>query len=87
MTGRRRPDGTKPWELEAGDYCFRQDESEGRLLWVVCPNGNGPARLEGWDVTEHDDGTVTVAPSILAHKGGVHEEWHGWLRLGVWSEA
>lgn len=80
--GRRRADGTAPWELEPGDYC-RRDE----FLWVVAPNGNGPARLEGWDVVWHDGGTVTASPSILAHASGAHAEWHGYLERGVWREV
>jgi hypothetical protein len=86
--GRARPEGTKPWELEPGDYCIRIDEPTGvRMPWVVTPNGNGPARLEGWDLTEHDDGTITVAPSILAHAAADCAEWHGYLEHGVWREV
>jgi hypothetical protein len=77
MQGRRRPDDTAPWELEAGDYCLR-----GGHLWVCLPSGVGPARLEGWDVTWHDDGTVTASPSI--HDVGTADGWHGYLEHGVW---
>lgn len=91
MRGRRRPDGTAPWNLRGGDYCRRKGN-----WWVCCPNGNGPARLTGngrreapnWEVTEHDDGTITVSPSIEAHAmGELAGYWHGFLRAGVWSEA
>ena len=38
--------------------------------------------LENHDVTEHEDGTITVSPSILiTGEGG---SWHGYLELGVW---
>jgi uncharacterized protein DUF6527 len=88
VTGRRREDGTQPWELEPGDYCVRVDAESGvRIAWVVTPNGNGPARLEGWDLTEHDDGTITVSPSILAHPSGNQPGWHGFLERGIWREA
>jgi hypothetical protein len=88
LNGRARPEGTKPWELEPGDYTIRIDAPTGaRIAWVVTPNGNGPARLEGWDLTEHDDGTITVSPSILAHASGEHAEWHGFLERGVWRSC
>lgn len=80
--GRRRPDGTKPWELEAGDYCLRDG-----VVWVHLPNGNGPARLGGWQHEEHEDGTITVSPSILAHEAADAAEWHGYLERGVWREV
>jgi hypothetical protein len=46
------------------------------------PNGHG-ANLSAHDVVEHEDGTITVAPSILVsnHTG---ELWHGYLERGVW---
>ena len=39
----------------------------------------------GHIVTEHEDGTITVAPSILItrHDGS----WHGFLERGVWREC
>jgi hypothetical protein len=84
MKGRRRPDNTLPWELEAGDYCFR---GPSRFLWVCLPNGSGPARLEEWDVTEHQDGTVTVSPSILEKLADNKDGWHGYLERGIWREV
>jgi Family of unknown function (DUF6527) len=88
MVGKRREEGTKPWELEPGDYCVRVDaETNERVAWVVTPNGNGPARLDGWDLTEHEDGTITVSPSILAHESGNQPYWHGFLERGVWRSC
>lgn len=85
--GRARP-GAKPWDLEPGDYCVRVDADTGvRVAWVNTPNGNGPARLDGWDLTEHEDGTITTSPSILAHATGDATEWHGYLERGVWREC
>jgi hypothetical protein len=78
MQGRRRgvEQSIKPWELEAGDYALN---SQGEV-WVRLPNGVGPSLLTGWTVTEHDDGTITVQPSILDGDSG----WHGYLEHGVW---
>lgn len=79
-----------PWDLEPGDYTVRVDAKTGeRVAWVVTPDGHGPARLEGWDLTEHDDGTITVSPSILANPTppSQHGQWHGYLERGVWREV
>lgn len=51
----------------------------------VAPNGL-VANLAGHEVTEHDDGTITVTPSIkvsLVHAGLI---WHGYLTSGIWNE-
>lgn len=86
MTGRRRPDETKLWELEAGDYC-----QHGGAWYVCLPSGVGPCKLTGhgrdddWTVAAHDDGTITVSPSI--HDVGTPNGWHGYLERGVWREC
>lgn len=79
MIGRRRRGNTKPWNLSAGDYMKR------RSRWMVClPSGVGPCRLDDrWNVTEHADRTITVAPSIHDNAGG----WHGYLERGVWRSV
>mgnify|MGYP001609348307 CR=1 FL=1 len=64
----------------AGDY--------GRIGgdWYGCTPSGDLAGLARHDVTEHEDGTITVAPSILVRDG--HEElWHGWLEAGIWRSA
>lgn len=42
--------------------------------------------LSKHDVIEHEDGTITVSPSILItkHDG---QQWHGFLERGIWREA
>ena len=37
-------------------------------------------------VEEHDDGTITVSPSILIDCGE-RETWHGYLEHGVWRSC
>lgn len=77
-----------------GGYCpvtlDDRHPSEGgpqlRRTWMVrTPNGH-LGNLGNHDVTEHDDGTITVSPSILVsdHTG---ELWHGFLEHGVWREC
>lgn len=81
MQGRRRddPEGL----MQPGDY--------GRIAgtWHCCtPNGH-MGNLAQHEVTEHEDGTITVSPSILvtlrcteSHRD--RELWHGYLERGVW---
>lgn len=88
-TTQGRRNDVPPWDLEAGDYTVRVNADTGeRVAWVVTPNGHGPARLEGWTLTEHEDGTITTSPSILAHPSGpMLPGWHGFLERGVWREV
>lgn len=57
--------------------------------WAACtPNGH-LANLAAHNVTEHDDGTITVSPSIKV-SGGVRceeELWHGYLENGIWRQC
>jgi hypothetical protein len=43
------------------------------------------ADLSCHHVTENDDGTITVSPSILCRGGSL--EYHGWLENGAWRNA
>lgn len=57
----------------------------GGAWYASTPNGL-LANLRGHTVTEHDDGTITVSPSIkVTGEGG--KTWHGHLIRGVWVEA
>lgn len=64
-----------------GGYC--PVVSGGKRTWMVLtPNGH-LGNLANHDVVEHEDGTITVSPSILVsdHTG---ELFHGWLERGEW---
>lgn len=68
----------------AGEYGHASDGT-----WYCCtPNGHS-GNLSAHQVTEHEDGTITVAPSILVSGGrtGSVELWHGFLERGVWRDA
>lgn len=59
--------------------------------WYACtPNGK-LGDLSNHEVTEHEDGTITVSPSILVT--GYDDErkektvWHGYLERGIWREV
>lgn len=49
--------------------------------WAVLPDGTF-GRLTDHTITEHDDGTISVEPSIY-----FDDKWHGYLTRGVWAEA
>lgn len=53
----------------------------GARWFVRCMVGCVLGRLDrNHTVTEHDDGTITVEPSLVMNNG-----WHGWLRRGVFE--
>lgn len=73
--------------LAAGEYGF--DPRDGEWYCRV-PQANGfyagMGRLSAHEVVEHEDGTITVSPSILVT--GHHDRtWHGYLEHGVWREV
>ena len=54
--------------------------------WAMTPNGM-LANLVQHRVEENDDGSITVAPSILTTTAGGGPSWHGHLEDGVWREC
>ena len=58
--------------------------------WAVCPPGGvyGTLSPTVHQIVEHEDGTITVTPSILYHPwaDGSHG-WHGYLRAGIWGRV
>lgn len=57
--------------------------------WFGCtPNDEG-CNLGSHQVTEHEDGTITVSPSIGVSDGRVGAPflWHGFLERGIWRLA
>ena len=66
-----------------GGYC--PVGRDGERLWMVrTPNGH-LGNLAAHDVTEHEDGTITVSPSILVSNPQEGELYHGFLVKGEWS--
>jgi hypothetical protein len=60
-------------------------------IWFCCTPGNHMGNLGAHKIIEHEDGTITVSPSILIsstdHKGTRHELWHGFLEKGIWRQC
>lgn len=59
------------------------------IWYAQTPNDIG-VNLAGHTVNEHEDGTITVVPSIACrqYKGDmIVSTWHGYLVRGVWREV
>jgi len=68
-----------------GGY-MRAEREDGTAHWYAkTPNGH-LGNLGAHEVEEHEDGTITVSPSILVSDPS-GELYHGWLRRGIWSES
>lgn len=85
LVGRRVP-GFDWHEWMAGDYGYSIEDN----AWIgITPNGH-PANLGSHQVTELDNGTITVSPSIkvsTSRRDKDVELWHGYLELGIWRKA
>lgn len=80
-TTRALRDGAEPgWaKVEPGSNL----DKLGKFWLIRCPDGTcGSLAAEVHTVTEHEDGTITVEPSLMMPSG-----WHGWLRRGVFTDA
>lgn len=74
--------------LHPGEYAKHPEVGN---WYAMTPNGH-LGNLGGHDVTEHDDGTITVSPSILVTTRDTElrrdvESWHGYLERGVWRQV
>ena len=76
----RVADETPPFEYRPEDYGLF------RGLWYCCCPDGSHGNLSAHEVTEHEDGTITVSPSILVFNG-YEEAYHGWLEAGEWRAA
>lgn len=76
-----------PHDEHPGYYC--PVTIDGRRSWhCVTPNGHA-GNLANHEVVEHEDGTITVTPSILVstrRDGQDVELYHGFLTRGEWTE-
>lgn len=97
MNGKRVADnawttGGQHQEAQPGDYCKITEYAVGVPCkapggvewWLLTPNGHH-GRLVSHTVEEHEDGTITVSPSILVSNPQQGELYHGWLKRGVWT--
>lgn len=87
MKGRRiYPNDKGNVSFRPGDYGRTHDD-----VWHCRPPGEDSmmGSLENHEVTENEDGTITVKPSILVSYDGADRkwEWHGFLERGEWREC
>jgi len=83
--------GRRVYDTDAfapGDYGRHPVSGE---WYAMSPNGN-LGNLSAHDVVEHEDGTITVSPSILITTRDTErhqdvELWHGYLERGVWRSC
>ena len=86
MQGTRLPDDKIP--LNPGEYALFHRQNGDEAWLCNPPNGAGPGSLEQHVVAVHEDGTISVTPSIQFNKN--HPElpqWHGHLIKGSWLEC
>ena len=62
---------------------FGLDPRDGN--WYARPHGHSTGCLSRHEVVEHEDGTITVSPSILFEEPPL-QPWHGYLERGGWRE-
>jgi hypothetical protein len=68
--------------------CYWPVGDEGRRQWwIIDPTGHIGRLGTGHSITEFEDGTITVSPSILSTVADHGHDWHGYLREGVWEEC
>jgi hypothetical protein len=70
------------WALvKPGNYFKLSDGS----WFVMSPSGeSGRVSEPMWKIIEHEDGTITVFPSIFFDSPN---GWHGFLERGVWRQV
>lgn len=86
MQGKRHDLEGNRLNLEPGEY----GKDPNGVWWARVPQSGdfyaGVGSLKNHEVVEHEDGTITVSPSILV-TGHHDKQWHGYLERGVWREV
>ena len=86
MNGKRMPEDYQIHRLAPGEYAAVNCDGGVRCFFACSPDGR-LANLAQHTVIEHEDGTISVSPSILVRGGGDDGEWHGYLERGIWREC
>lgn len=88
MQGKRVYANSEGWlpSLAPGEYgkATHKDVVNTYLdRWIArCPDGSNIAiNPHVHKIIEHDDGSISVTPSIVS------STWHGWLEKGVWRSV
>jgi hypothetical protein len=89
---RKYPNNAGELNLQAGEYGLSQTDGN----WYAALPEEDPAHpkklvanLALHNITVHDDGTITVSPSILvsSYHGDLQFQWHGYLEQGQWRSC
>jgi hypothetical protein len=83
IEGKRRDLGEDEYFLEQGEY---GKNPEGKWYCRVPAPCFGVGGLGNHTIEEHEDGTITVSPSILSY-GSNGKQWHGYLERGFWRQV
>lgn len=72
-------------EIDDTQRCYWKQDG---IWWLYHP-GCGVSNLANHQITEHEDRTITVSPSILTtgHDSGKPTTVHGYLERGIWRDA
>lgn len=86
-------------KLQPGEYMLFDNPYTSKKSWYgVCPTETNEdphspffhpvlCNLDAHSVVEHENGTITVSPSILVTRRIDEPQlWHGYLQQGVWKE-
>jgi len=71
--------------VDDSKVCYwKQDDG----WWIYLPQC-GAGRMPHHRIEEHEDGTISVTPSIVltGHNAGNPTTRHGYLTKGIWNEA
>lgn len=69
-------------DRDEASICYWRASDGTWLLWLP---GCGLGCLKNHQVEEHEDGTISVTPSILVTGGSSGIRRHGFLTLGFWD--
>lgn len=86
-TAVRLPDAETylPVGLDDSRICYWRQDGD---WWIYLPRA-GASRLRNHTIEEHEDGTITVRPSIGSVRTDEHGRMvrHGYLTRGEWREC
>jgi hypothetical protein len=73
---------SKMGEIDDQSVCYWKEDG---CWWIYLPRV-GCGRMPKHTIEEHEDGTITVTPSVLL-EAGTERKRHGYLTRGVWNEC
>ena len=81
----KRVDGFS--DIDPSSICYWKEHEDDHWMIFFPDRGNGDllGDLQLHKVEEHEDGTITVTPSIKTWNR--NNERHGYLTKGVWNEC